>query len=352
LIDRIPVNLPEVTDADVESVARVMRSGWISGESPIVAEFEEKFAEFHGKKFGIAVPNGTLAIDLSVFALDLGPGDEVILPSFAIISCVSQILRSGATPIFVDADPVTWNMNVASLEQVVSKSTRAIMVVHTYGLPVDMDPVLEIASRLSIPVIEDAAEAHGLMYKSEVCGSMGYVSTFSFYANKNITTGEGGMILTDDEDFAIRLKYFRNLTFSSRKRFVHEALGWNLRFSGIQAAMGLSQLQRLNLTIEKRRRFAAIYREALEGVRGLEMAPDRTASGMNDYWVVGAVLDSDRWGSAGEFAMKLDERGIQTRPFFSHSINSPLTRKARFSNRSLFPLRKNWDDKGSIFRTV
>jgi len=349
MIDRIPVNVPEVTEDDIDAVAHAMRGGWISGDSPTVAEFEEKFAAAHGKALGVAVPNGTLAIDLTISALDLGPGDEIIMPTFGIISCVSQVLRLGATPVFVDADPVTWNMDVSSIEQAMSSRTRAIMVVHTYGLPVDMDPVLELAHRFSIPVIEDAAESHGLVYKDRVCGSMGFVSTFSFYANKNITTGEGGMILTDDADFAARVKYLRNLTFNPERRFVHEELGWNLRFTGIQAAMGLSQLARLGSSIEKRRRFAVIYREALTGCEGVTMAPAQTPYATNDYWVVGAVLDSSKWGTAADLAHKLDRQGVQTRPFFYPLHQQPVYQGLPMARISSLPVAENLGRQGLYF---
>lgn len=348
-MERIPVNIPDVHEDDIDAVVAVMRAGWISGDAPMVAEFEQKFADLHGKKFGVAVPNGTLAIDLSVSALGISPGDEVIMPSFAIISCVSQVLRLGAKPVFVDADPVTWNMNVETVEDAITNKTRAIMVVHTYGLPVDMDPVMELASRYSIPVIEDAAESHGLMYKDTVCGSMGFISTFSFYANKNITTGEGGMILTDDQALASRLRFFRNLTFNPEQRFVHEELGWNLRFTGIQAAMGLSQLSRLSAAIEKRRRFASVYRDVLQGIEGLEMAPAKTSFGANDYWVVGAVLDGARWGRAAEVAVKLDLVGIQTRPFFFPLHQQPVYKKSDVFQSVSLPVAENLGRQGLYF---
>ena len=349
MINRIPVNVPEVTEDDIEAVVLAMRGGWISGDSPVVAEFEEKFSAAHGKSFGVAVPNGTLAIDLTVSALDIGVGDEVIMPTFAIISCVSQVLRLGATPVFIDADPITWNMDVRNIEQAITSKTRAILAVHTYGLPVDMDPVLAVASRYSIPVVEDAAESHGLIYKDRVCGSMGFVSTFSFYANKNVTTGEGGMILTDDEALATRLRYLHNLTFNPERRFVHEELGWNLRFTGIQAAMGLSQLARLDSSIEKRRRFSAVYREALAVCEGVAMAPQHTSYATNDYWVVGVVLDSTKKGNAADLAKKLDLQGVQTRPFFYPLHQQPVYLKAPQGHPISLPVAENLGRQGLYF---
>jgi perosamine synthetase len=337
----IPVNTPLITEEDIEAVSRVLREGWISGEAPIVAEFEQTFAAVHGQKYGIAVPNGSLAIDLVIATMDIRPGDEIIMPTFTIISCVAEILRRGATPVFVDADPVTWNMDVSDLEPLVTEKTRAIMVVHTYGLPVDMDPVIEVADKYNLPIIEDSAEAHGLMYRDRPCGSMGFVSTFSFYANKNITTGEGGMILTSDEEFANRLRYFRNLTFNPAQRFVHEELGWNLRFTAIQAALGLSQLSRLKETILRRREVARLYREVLGGIPGVQFAPGATESGVNDYWVVGVVLDSRLHPTARQLGRDLERNGIQTRPFFFPLHKQPVYKEAPFGQGYSLPISEN-----------
>lgn len=324
----IPVNIPHITEDDVVAVTDTLRGGWVSGDAPIVSEFEDAFATAHGQAFGVAVPNGSLAIDLVFHVLDIGPGDEVILPSFAIMSCLSEILRRGATPVFVDSDPVTWNMDVSQVESAVTEKTKAILAVHTYGLPVDMDAVLAIADKHNIPVIEDAAESHGLTYKDRVCGSMGFASTFSFYANKNITTGEGGMILSSDEEFVSKLRYYRNLTFMPPRRFVHEDIGWNLRFSGVQAALGLSQLKRLEQSIQRRRNIAHGYRDALEGIPGISFAPDEGKFGKNNYWVVGLALDKDVFPDAIQMAERLLDAGVQTRPFFYPLHLQPVFKKS------------------------
>ena len=197
---QVPVNTPLITEEDINSVVEALRDGWVSGEGPVVNAFEESFAASCNRKHAIAVTNGTAAIELVIHALEFGPGDEVILPSFAIISCVSQILRTGATPIFVDSTPDTWNMDVTTIEALITPRTKAIMAVHTYGLPVDMKPLIAISQKFSIPIIEDAAESHGLIYDDKPCGSFGLVSTFSFYANKHITTGEGGMVVTNNDE--------------------------------------------------------------------------------------------------------------------------------------------------------
>jgi perosamine synthetase len=241
----IPVNVPLLDGNEKKYLLECIETGWISSEGPFITEFEQKFAARMGRKHGIAVCNGTAAIDASIEALDIGPGDEVIMPAFTIISCISQIVRNGGKPVLVDSDITTWNMDVNQIEAKITSKTKAIMIVHIFGLPVDVDPVLEIAKRHGLKIIEDAAEMHGQTYKGRPCGSFGDVSTFSFYPNKHITTGEGGMILTDDDKLAETCRSLRNLCFQPHQRFVHERLGWNLRMTNMQAAVGLAQLERL-----------------------------------------------------------------------------------------------------------
>src|SRR5210317_386213 len=227
--DFIPVNEPLLGGNEKKYLNECIDTGWISSEGPFVKEFEKKFAAQVHRKYGIAVCNGSVALDVAVAALGIGPGDEVILPTFTIISCASAIVRAGATPVVVDADPLTWNMKVDEIEEKITASTRAIMVVHIYGLPTDMDPVLAIANKYGLAVIEDAAEAIGQTYRGRECGSFGTISTFSFYPNKHVTTGEGGMVLTDDDALAERCRSLRNLCFEANRRFVHEEIGWNYR---------------------------------------------------------------------------------------------------------------------------
>src|SRR5690242_4802729 len=198
----VPVNEPLLGGNEKKYLAECIDSGWISSEGPFVQRFEEEMSKRVARKFGIAVCNGSLALDAAVAALRLGPGDEVILPAFTIISCAAAVVRAGATPVLVDSDPVTWNMDVGQIESRITPRTKAIMVVHIYGLPVDMDDVLVLADKYGLKVIEDAAEAHGQTYWGKPCGSFGDVSTFSFYPNKHVTTGEGGMIVTDDPQIA------------------------------------------------------------------------------------------------------------------------------------------------------
>jgi perosamine synthetase len=323
----IPVNEPLLDGNEKAYLSRCIDAGWISSEGPFVREFEEKFAEKVGRRYGIAVTNGTAAIDAAIEALGIGPGDEVILPTFTIISCILQIVRVGARPILVDADPITWNMDVTQIESRITSRTKAIMVVHTYGLPVDMDSVLDLARQHNLLVIEDAAEAHGQSYRGKPCGSFGDISVFSFYPNKHVTTGEGGMILTDDDKLANTCRSLRNLCFQSHARFVHERLGWNLRMTNLQAAVGLAQLERLNEFVARKRRMGQLYNERLVDIPGVQLPLPTTAQAENIYWVYGIVLN-DSCGIDARTAMNaLAESGIGTRPFFWPIHEQPVLKR-------------------------
>src|SRR6185312_1102755 len=203
-------------------------------------KLETEFAAAVGRKWGVAVCNGSAALEASVAALRLGPGDEVIMPAFTIISCASAVTRAGAVPVLVDSDPDTWNMRVDQIAARITPRTRAIMVGHIYGLPAKMDQILELAAQHELKVIEDAAELHGGSCNCRPCGSFGDISIFSFYPNKHVTTGEGGMLVTDDDELAERCRSLRNLCFQPGRRFIHEELGWNLRMSNLQAAVGVA----------------------------------------------------------------------------------------------------------------
>jgi perosamine synthetase len=322
--DFIPVNTPLITKEDTDYVTKAVSEGWISGDGKYVAEFEEAMGLLCKRNHAIAVSNGSVAIDLVIEALGIRKGDEVILPSFTIISCLAQILRNGATPVFVDALPDTWNMDVSQVESLISPKTKAIMAVHTYGLPVDMDPLIDLATKHGIPIIEDAAEAHGLKYKDRVAGSMGLVSTFSFYANKNITTGEGGMVLTDDGALASKIRKLRNLAFIPERRFFHEDLGWNSRMSSIQAALGTSQIKRISSINKRRREIGQTYKEAFSALKNAGLPVSQTDYAENNYWVFGLTLKTDFDLSAAEVMRKLEQKGIGARPFFHPLHDQPV----------------------------
>lgn len=323
----IPVNQPLLGEREKELLLECIDSGWVSSDGPFVSRLEELVAGRVQRRFGVAVTNGTAALDAAVEALEIGPGDEVILPAFTIISCVLQVVRSGAVPVLVDSDPVTWNMDVSQVERSITDRTKAIMVVHTYGLPVDMDAILDVAARHRLRVVEDAAEMLGQTYKGRPCGSFGDISTFSFYPNKHLTTGEGGMIVTDDESLAQSCRSLRNLCFQPGKRFVHEQLGWNLRMSNLQAAVGVAQFERLDEFIGRKRSMGKRYTELLSEVRHLQLPLDRTAYADNIFWVFGVVLNDDAPLDCDEMMRRLAAKGVSTRPFFCPMHLQPALRK-------------------------
>lgn len=311
----IPVNTPLINGNEEKYLLECIRTGWISSEGPFIKQFEEKFAAYIGRKVGIAVSNGSGALDIAIQALKIGPGDEVIAPTFTIISPVQSIVRSGALPVLVDSDPITWNIDVNQIESKITAKTKAIIVVHIYGLPVDMDPVLALCMKYDLYLVEDAAEMHGQTYKGRNCGTFGDISTFSFYPNKHITTGEGGMIMVDDFQLAERCRKLRNLAFeASGRRFIHYELGWNYRMTNMQAAIGLAQLERIEQHIVRKREIGFLYQKGLKGLKGYQLPLVHTSYAENIYWVFGMVAENE------ELAKKtvglLNQNGIGTRPFF------------------------------------
>lgn len=342
----IPVNEPLLNGNEEKYLVECIRTGWISSEGPFIKQFEEEFAARVGRKYGVAVSNGSVALDAAVVALNLGSGDEVILPSFTIISCAAAIVRAGAVPVVVDCDPETWNMDVTQIEARITRRTRAIMVAHIFGLPVDMDPLLSVANKHGLKVIEDAAEMHGQNYKGKPCGSFGDISTFSFYPNKHITTGEGGMIVTDDAALAERCRSLRNLCFKTEQRFVHDELGWNFRMSNLQAALGVAQLERLDEFVDIKRSMGARYTELLTDTSGIQLPLVHTDYADNIYWVYGMVLDDSVPFDAKEAMARLGKLGIGTRPFFWPMHEQPVFRKMGFFSAENYPVAERIARRG------
>jgi perosamine synthetase len=342
----IPVNEPLLDGKEKQYLIECIETGWISSEGPFIKQFEEQFADRVGRKYGIAVCNGSLALDAAVVALGIGTGDEVILPTFTIISCAAAIVRAGAIPVVVDVDPLTWNMDVHQIEAKITTRTKAIMVVHIYGLPVDMQPVLALADRYGLQIIEDAAEMHGQTYSDRPCGSFGDISTFSFYPNKHITTGEGGMIVTDDEQLAERCRSLRNLCFQPQKRFVHEELGWNLRMTNLQAALGVAQLERLEEFVRRKRQMGQLYTQLLADLPGLQLPLAQTDYAQNIYWVYGIVLMDNIPFDAAEAMRRLAEDLIGTRPFFWCMHEQPVFRQMGLFEGVSCPVAENIARRG------
>ncbi len=341
----IPVNEPLLDGNEKKYLQECIDTGWISSEGPFIKQFEQSIAARMHRSYGVAVTNGSAAIDAVIEALDIGPGDEVIMPTFTIISCIAQIVRNGATPVLIDCDPVTWNMDVAQIEAKITPRTKAVMVVHIYGLPVDMDPVLDICHRHGLKLIEDAAEMIGQTYRGKPCGSFGDVSTLSFYPNKHITTGEGGMILTNDVALADNLRELRNLCFKPPRRFIHERLGWNLRMTNLQAALGVAQMERLDEFLIKKRWIGTLYNKLLKDLPGVQLPLAQNDFAENIYWVYGLMID-ESIGDAELVMARLAEVGIGTRPFFFPMHQQPVLLKRKLFSGQHFPVAERLYQQG------
>ena len=317
----IPVCVPLLGEKELEYVADCIKTNWISSKGKYVEEFEDRFARYCGCKYGITTTSGTTALHLALASISADKGDEVIIPAFTMIATAFAVVYCGAKPVLVDSEPETWNMNVDQMEEKITKRTKAIIPVHIYGHPCDMDPIMEIAEEYGLYVIEDAAEAHGAEYRDKKTGGIGNIGCFSFYANKIITTGEGGMIVTNDEKIAERAKYLRNLCFPKERRiYLHSEVGYNYRMTNVQAAIGLAQLERIDELVEMRRKNAYLYNKFLKDIEGIRLPLEKEWA-KNVYWMYSIVLEESFPLSRDEVVVALRENGIDSRPFF-HSIDT------------------------------
>jgi perosamine synthetase len=341
----IPVNIPLLSGNEKQYLLECIDTGWISSEGPFIRKFEEEFSRYVDRKFGIAVSNGSAALDIAIKALDLGEGDEVIAPTFTIISPIQSIVTAGARPVLVDSDPLTWNMDVSQIEAKITPKTKAILVVHIYGLPVELDPILELCEKHGLFLIEDAAEMHGQTYKGRKCGSFGTISTFSFYPNKHITTGEGGMIVTNDDKLRERCMKLRNLAFEPNgRRFIHEELGWNYRMTNMQAALGLAQLEKIDSHIIKKREIGQVYQEGLGNLQGFQLPLAKTDYAENIYWVFGLVAETIEL--CEQTVKKLNDQQIGTRPFFWCMHEQPVFQKMGLFINESYPVAEKMARNG------
>ena len=343
---KVPVNTPLLIGNEKKYLNECVNSGWIGTDGPFVKKFEDKFSKYVNKKYGVALSSGTAALDVAFAALNLKKGDEVILPTFTIISCLNYILRVGAIPVFIDSDLETWNMDTDLIESKITKKTKIILAVHIYGLPVEIDKILKIAKKYKLKVIEDSAELIGQRFKKNLCGSFGDISTFSFYTNKHITTGEGGMVLTNDKKLANRCASLRNLFFSSKKRFIHKEIGWNYRMSNLQAAVGLAQLEKIEYFVKVKRNMGRMYLKELSNEKYLDFQKKKIKFSNNIYWVFGIVLKKNCPISLEQLRKKLLIRGIQTRPFFYCLHKQPLLRNYKFKKSSNLNNAENLSKNG------
>ena len=311
----IPVCEPSLTGNELKYVTDCIESNWISSAGHYIQEFERAFAAACGVRYGISCCSGTIALHLALAALDLQPGDEVIIPTFTMIATAYAVTYTGARPVLVDSERETWNMALDQAEAKVTPRTRAIIPVHTYGHPVDMDRLNALAERHGLWVIEDAAEAHGALYKGRPTGSLGDAAAFSFYANKIITTGEGGMLVTDNEQFARLAWTLRDHAFSSERHFWHKFIGYSYRMTNLQAAVGLAQVEQMADFVAARRANAAYYTELLKDIPGL-VTPPQAAWASSVYWMYGILLQDEFGLTRDELRQGLARRGIETRTFF------------------------------------
>lgn len=312
----IPVAKPELGHRELELVMEALRSGAVSGTSgKFLQRFEHEFAGYCNCSHGVATSNGTTALHLAVASLEIGPGDEILVSTMTNMATFFAVLYQGATPVPVDIQEDTWNLNPALLEGLLTPRTKAILVVHLYGHPADMDPILEFARRYHLYVIEDAAEAHGALYHGKKAGSLGDIGCFSFYANKIITTGEGGMLTTNDPAIAERARSLRSLAYGSEIKFMHTNIGFNYRMTNLQAALGCAQLERIEEVIENKRRVARLYTDQLSDVEEIRL-PIEKPYARSVYWMYHIVL-KDSFAAQRAFVMgRLQKCGVETRPSF------------------------------------
>jgi perosamine synthetase len=320
----LPVAEPSLGEKELLYVSECVLTGWISSAGKFVARFEEMFAEFCGTRCAIATSNGTTALHLALLVLDIGPGDEVIVPTLTFIATANAVTYTGARPVFVDSEPETWNIDPNLIEEAITSRTKAIIPVHLYGHPANMDPILEIAAHYGLAVVEDAAEAHGACYKGRRVGGIGDIGTFSFYGNKIITTGEGGMLVTNRADLAEKVRMLRDHGMSPERRYWHPVLGYNYRVTNLQAALGVAQMEKVDAILSTKRRIAQAYKEGLQEVPGITLPPEAPWA-QNVYWLYSILVDAEIFGhTRDDMITRLSEQGIETRPLFPPVHTQPI----------------------------
>ncbi len=336
----IPVCEPYLKGNEKKYLIDIINSGWISSSGGYIQKFEEKFSNYCGMKYGISCTSGTSALHLALLSLGIQKGDEIIIPDFTMVSTLFAILYCKARPVFVDVEKDTWNIDVKKIEEKITKKTKAIIPVHIYGHSVNMDPVLKLAKKHKLFVIEDAAEAHGAEYKGKKCGSFGDINCFSFYANKIITCGEGGMVITSNKSLADKVNYYKNLCFplSGERSYFHKDLGYNYRMTNMQAGVGLAQLERINDYIKMRRKNAKLYNKLLKGIPGIE-CPIEKKYAKNVYWMYGIVINPKKFGINRDKLIEiLRKRNIDTRLFFQPMHRQEVLKKLGIIDQGKYPI--------------
>ena len=331
----IPVNKLILNKSDARAVYNSINKNWISSAGPHVKKFEKKFAQIIDKKYCSSVSNGTAALEIALKTINLEKGDQVIIPNFTIISNAMAVIKQNATPVLVDCDLTTWNMKIDELEKKITKKTKAIIATHIYGYPIEIDIIKKICLKKKLYLIEDAAEMLGHKYKGKYCGYYGDISTFSLYANKHVTTGEGGLILTNNKKFYNKFNDYRNLCFGKKNRFNHEEIAWNYRFTNIQASLGLNQLGRLKSIILKKKKIGKLYYKYLKDNPHIFIQKPKLNKLENIYWVVGILINKKKMLS-DNFKKKLKKNKIESRSFFWPMHRQSAIKKLGFKFKGSF----------------
>lgn len=341
----IPVYSPSLGEEELNNVIHAIKTNWISSKGEFIGEFEKKFAEYCGASYGIATCNGTSALHLALESLGIKSGHEVIVPNFTMISSALAVCYTGAKPVFVDAEEDTYNINPDKIEEKITARTKAIMPVHIYGHPCDMDKIKEIAKKHNLFVVEDAAEAHGAEYNGKKAGSLGDIGCFSFYGNKLITTGEGGMIITNSKEIYEKAQSLKNLAFGKDNRYLHEEIGFNYRMTNLQAAIGLAQLKKINSFLEIKRKNAKIYTLLLKNLKGM-ITPIEKEYAKNSYWMYGIRFNEEFGFKKDKIREYLFKKGVDTRDFFIGMNEQPIFKRMGLQNGEYFPVSKKLSETG------
>lgn len=323
----LPISEPDIGDLEIEYVNDAMRSGWVSSIGEYIDRFELEYCNFNSVAHSVSVSSGTAALEVSLKALGVGPGDEVLVPDLTFAAVPASVVNVGAEPVFVDIESSTWTIDPKAVERSLSEKTKAIIVVHSFGHPADMDKILSVCAERGIYVVEDCAEAHGATYRGRPVGSIGDVGTYSFYGNKILTTGEGGMVVTKNLELAERVRFLKDHAMDKKKRYFHPEVGFNFRMTNVQAAMGCAQLSRVDYLLRKRARLLDVYRELLDGTNLVINPAASWANPVN--WLVSVTLDSSLHGAREALLAKLRMRGIDSRPFFYRLSDMPPYKKYR-----------------------
>lgn len=337
----IPVHQPVLGGNEKKYVLDCLKSGWISSHGGYIDKFEKNFSKYCGVNYGVATTSGTSALHLCTATLNLKQGDEVIMPSFTMIAPALAVKYTGAKPMFVDAEQKTWTMDAAKIEERITKRTKAIIVVHIYGHPCDMDPIMEIAEKHNLHVIEDAAEAHGALYNGKKTGSFGDINAFSFYSNKIVTSGEGGMVVTNDKKLAERARWLKNFCMDKERRYYHAELGFKYPMTNMQAAIGFAQLENIEKFVKDKRSVAQKYNKLLKDIPGI-VTPYEDKRVRNVYWMYGILIEDEFGKSRDEVKKLLFKKGIDTRFFFTGMHKQPIFEK----DHRKYPVTDNLEKRG------